>query len=64
MYWQDRNVVFGKVGMPLQFQRDRSHSFLARTVLRAAEPVKASLRRAQNRRAALTEPLEAEQQFS
>ena len=57
MLWQqDRNVPFGKVEMSPLIS-DRSLPFpLAPIVLLAAEPVKASLRRAQRRRAALTEP--------
>src|ERR1039458_7677014 len=56
LWQQDRNVPFGKVEMSPLIS-DRSLPFpLAPIVLLAAEPVKASLRRAQRRRAALTEP--------
>jgi hypothetical protein len=55
-FWQSRNVPF---------LSERSLPFpLATIVLLAAEPVKASLRRAQGRRAALTEPAARGTHFS
>ncbi len=57
LWRQDRNVPFWQ-SRNVPFISERSLSFpLARIVWLAAEPVKASLRRAQNLRAALTEPV-------
>src|ERR1019366_7854402 len=64
LWQQDRKVPLGKVEMSPLIS-DRSLPFpLAPIVLLAAEPVKASLRRAQRRRAALTEPAASGSHFS
>src|ERR1039457_3010317 len=64
LWEQDRNVPFGKVEMSPLIS-DRSLPFpLAPIVLLAAEPVKASLRRAKRRRAALTKPAASGTHFS
>jgi hypothetical protein len=56
LWQQNRNVPFGQ-SRNVPFISERSLPFpLAPIVWLAAEPVKASLRRAQNRHAALTEP--------
>ena len=62
VWQQSRNVAFEQSRNVVSIS-ERSLPFpLARIVLLAAEPVKASLRRAQNRRAALTEPAASKSQ--
>ena len=64
LWQQNRNVHFWQ-SRSVPFISDRSLPFpLARIVWLAAEPVKAALRRAQNRRAALTEPAASRNPFS
>jgi hypothetical protein len=62
---QSENVPFVQSRNVTPLISERSLPFpLARIVLLAAEPVKAALRRAQNRRAALTEPIASRKRTS